>query len=442
MSKFFGLAWILIVPLWVHAIDREAFTFTKYDLDVRIEPEQQRLGVRGRMTLRNDSSSPQKSLSIQISSSLNWSSIQFEKQPVEFVSQTYTSDIDHTGALSEAIVVLPRAIAPKQSIDLDVGYEGVIPLDTTRLARIGVPVETAKHTDWDQISPTFTAVRGIGYVVWYPVATEAASLSDGDAVPEAQEKWEEREGSTEMKAVFAVSGSSGESQKLLCNAPSTGLEIEQIGMLSISKTQCDYLLRHSALFSIGNFASLDRPAVKIEYLPDHKAGADDYASAVDEVTPLITKWFGDHREGSGTKAELIDMTDSESASYESGNFLLMPLNVSDTKLLLAASQQTTHLFFPSPHFWIHGGLASYAQARLIEEKQDRGAAIKYLEGHRGGLLELEKTADARDQDSLTNSRDEFAVQLKAMYVWWMLRDMIGDEDLAAALHSYKAGDDS
>ena len=28
-----------------HAIDREAFTFTKYDLDVRIEPEQQRLAV-------------------------------------------------------------------------------------------------------------------------------------------------------------------------------------------------------------------------------------------------------------------------------------------------------------------------------------------------------------------------------------------------------------
>ena len=30
-----------------HAIDREAFTFTDYDLDVRIEPEQQRLAVRG-----------------------------------------------------------------------------------------------------------------------------------------------------------------------------------------------------------------------------------------------------------------------------------------------------------------------------------------------------------------------------------------------------------
>ena len=44
------------------AIDREAFTFTKYNLDVRIEPEQQRLAVRGKIALRNDSTSPQKNI--------------------------------------------------------------------------------------------------------------------------------------------------------------------------------------------------------------------------------------------------------------------------------------------------------------------------------------------------------------------------------------------
>ncbi len=50
------------------AIDREAFTFTKYDLDARIERDQQRLGVRGRLTLRNDSNAPQKIAVLQISS--------------------------------------------------------------------------------------------------------------------------------------------------------------------------------------------------------------------------------------------------------------------------------------------------------------------------------------------------------------------------------------
>ena len=159
-----------------HALDREAFTFTNYDLDVRIEPEQQRLAVRGKITLRNDSASPQKNLSLQISSSLDWRSIQVEGKPVQFVSQPYTSDIDHTGALSEAMVTLPREVSPKATVELEIGYEGIIPLDATRLTRIGVPGGVARHSDWDQIGKSFTAVRGIGYVAWYPVATEAANL--------------------------------------------------------------------------------------------------------------------------------------------------------------------------------------------------------------------------------------------------------------------------
>src|SRR5205085_4196607 len=98
------------------ALDREAFTFTNYDLDVRVEPEQQRLAVRGKLTLRNDSATPQKNLVLQISSSLNWRSIQLAGKPVQFVSQPYTSDIDHTGSLSEAVVTLPKEVMPKSTV--------------------------------------------------------------------------------------------------------------------------------------------------------------------------------------------------------------------------------------------------------------------------------------------------------------------------------------
>src|SRR6266513_235197 len=93
-------------------LDREAFTFTHYDLEVHIEPKQQRLGVRGKITLRNDSDSAQKSLVLQISSTLNWRSIQIEGKLAELLSQTYTSDIDHTAAFTEAIVNLTRPVVP------------------------------------------------------------------------------------------------------------------------------------------------------------------------------------------------------------------------------------------------------------------------------------------------------------------------------------------
>ena len=182
-----------------HAIDREAFTFTNYDLDVHIESEQQRLAVRGKITLRNDSASSQRNLTLQISSSLDWRSIQLDGKPVQFVSQPYTSDIDHTGALSEAIVTLPREVSAKGTVELEIGYEGIIPLDATRLTRIGVPEERARHSDWDQIGKSFTAVRGIGYVAWYPVATESANLSEGNSVFETVARWKARELQAEMK---------------------------------------------------------------------------------------------------------------------------------------------------------------------------------------------------------------------------------------------------
>src|SRR6266436_5372165 len=94
------------------SLDREAFTFTSYDLNVRVEPEQQRLGARGKITLRNDSATPQKVAVLQISSSLDWRSIRAGGKQLQFVSQPYASDVDHTGALSEAVVTLLEAVAP------------------------------------------------------------------------------------------------------------------------------------------------------------------------------------------------------------------------------------------------------------------------------------------------------------------------------------------
>ena len=103
------------------ALDREAFTITKYGLEIRLEPEQQRLGARGRITLRNDSAKPQNVAALQISSSMNWRAIRVGDKAVQFVSQRYESDIDHTGALSEVIVTLPTEIKPKNSVEVEIG---------------------------------------------------------------------------------------------------------------------------------------------------------------------------------------------------------------------------------------------------------------------------------------------------------------------------------
>lgn len=431
------------------ALDREAFTFTRYDLDATIDTSQQRLGMRGKITLRNDSDSPQRNVVLQISSSLHWVSIQVGGKAADFVTQTFTSDIDHTGALSEAILSLPKAVAPNETIEISIGYEGVIPQDTTRLARIGVPADVAKHSDWDQISATFTAVRGIGFVAWYPIATKAANMSEANTVSEAVGRFKAKVQGTEMDLEIRELGATPVGPPaVFCNGGVRLQSIEEMGQAHITEQRCTSRISDSGtpFLVIGNYQTLANEMYSIAYLPEHKTAADDYALALNQVGPSVSVWLGGHMAPNGTKAQVIDLPDSNAAPFQSGNTLLMPLAADETTMLLMAVQQAAQLDFPSPRPWINKGLARYMQGRYIEQEKERTGALRYLSSHRDPLIEMErhspeKGSPAGAARSLINSSDEFYVESKAMNVWWMLRELVGDTALTAALHNYKASDD-
>jgi hypothetical protein len=448
--RFCLLCFVFAYAVNAFSIDREAFTFTNYDLKVRIEPAQQRLGARGKITLRNDSRTPQKLAVLQISSSLSWRSINANGKALQFVSQPYTSDIDHTGSLSEAIVTLPETIPPKASIELEIAYEGVIMLDATRLTRIGAPEDEANSSDWDQISPQFTAVRGFGNVAWYPVATEAASLSEGKSLFEVEGRWREREIASTMHLQLAVPNDQGNTQEqapeLLVNATSCPVAHE---VQHEFVADCTYRLLASVVptFVIANYELVDRPAVAVHFLHGHDTAAANYADAAEKVIPLTTEWFGSPR----SKAQTADLSDPNAAPFESGSLLLTPLAGADPKLAaLAAALQLTHATFSSPWPWINEGLAHFAQALYLEQQKGRQTAITYMAAHRAALNTAEKvdeksTTAPRSEDeagrSLINTYDEELYRSKAMCVWWMLRNMVGDQALKKALASYHADQD-
>jgi Peptidase family M1 domain len=430
------------------SLDREAFTFTSYDLDVRLEPEQQRLGVRGKITLRNDSATPQKIAVLQISSSLSWRSITAGGKQLQFVSQPFISDIDHTGALSEAIVTLPEAIQPKGAVDLEIAYEGVIVLDATRLKRIGAPEVTAHSADWDQISAKFTAVRGAGYVTWYPIATEDASLTEGRSLPEVLGRWKAREAAAIMKLSFASPIVTGDATPpvVLCG----GEERHAVTLEGTAKfpwSQCSYqpLALSIPVFAAANYRTVDRPVIRVYNLSEHTAVAEVYADAAEKTSELIAEWFGPPR----TKAETADLGDSNAAPFENGPLLLTPLTSTDPKLAgLAAAHQLTHAAFFSPRPWINEGLAHFAQALYMEHVSGRLAALNYMGQHRSALNASEKdkpAAPPRSEDegnrSLINTYDEELYRSKAMCVWWMLRDLVGEAALKKALAAYRADED-
>jgi|ERR1700728_237489 len=438
------------------SLDREAFTFTSYDLNVRVESEQQRLGVRGKITLRNDSATPQKVAVLQISSSLAWRSIKAGDKLLAFVAQPYTSDIDHTGALSEAIVTLPDAVAPKGTVELEIAYEGVIVLDATRLTRIGTPEDVARASDWDQISTKFTAVRGVGYVAWYPIATEDADLTEGKNLFEVLGRWKAREANSKMHLHIDISRNDGERPpELIVNEASCRVIYEAMERAQMYSGDCMYqpLALVVPTFVMANYEVVDRAAVNVHYLNGHDSSAINYADAAEKAVLLITEWFGTPH----SKVTTADLLDPNAAPFESGSFLFTSLTNTDPKLAgLIAAHQLTHAAFASPRPWINEGLAHFAQALYLEQQTGRQSALDYIGSHRSALSAAESDSDKdkqttapRSEDevnrsstrSLINTYDEELYRSKAMCVWWMLRDMIGDRALKKALASYQPEQD-
>jgi len=424
------------------SLDREAFTITNYDLNVQIEPEQHRLGVRGKITLRNDSATPQKIAVLQISSSLDWRSISLGGKiggnPVQFVSQPYTSDIDHTGALSEAIVTLPLPVAPKGTIDLDIGYEGVIVLDATRLTRVGTPKEVAESTDWDQIDTKFTAVRGAGYVAWYPIATESANLSEGNDLFEVLSRWKVREASSEMSLVFE---STKKSAILFSGTPNgfviTREEgIEKVGAFSMIRPGMNV-----PTFAVADYKASDVKGVStIDSLTGSEASGASYAELLGSLDPLP-----DAR--GPRRLQVVELPDKAATPFFSQDVLLTPLkaNAEEDRLMLVYALARQRARSPRP--WIEEGLAHLAQILDIEHQHSRRAAVDYLDSHRSLLLESEKVLSPPEGSesrsaALIQMSDDLNAQSKAMWVWSMLRDMIGDVGINIVLFQYKELDDN
>lgn len=455
-------------------LDRNAFTFLKYNLEVRVDPAGEALAARGKILLRNDSASPQPELAMQISSSLEWRLVHINGKDVQYSTDEYVSDIDHTGQLSEVVIQLPAPVAPRATVEIEVGYSGQITRDATRLTTIGVPERTAGHTDWDHIGEPVTAMRGIGYVAWYPIAMNAALVSE-PTYPLALQGWKDRERDSSMDVSLCWVSDEHE-MTVIANGIFVGLNRHMLGATEEATTHAgcsQYSFRNLGwtvpAFAIGEFSVLSRPVIDTFYLADQGSFAQEYAAAAEKDLPLDTQWFGAPK----TKIQVVQLPDPGDAPYESGTLLITPLETTDPAALHERMMhQLVHASFPSPRPWIEEGLAHFGMA-LLRADQGRAAAVTYMDGFLPVLQAAEKpvedsgprrpagaaplpaqntgaaaapgrgveTSPDAAANSLINSPDEVMYRIKAMFVWWMLRDMVGDTALQSALSRYRPADD-
>ena len=442
------------------AVDREAFTITRYQLEVQVDRTTHVIAATGKVTVRNDSNQPQKLVTLQVSSTLAWNVVMLDGKPLQWLGDNYTSDIDHTGSLSEVIVTLPKEMASAAAVTLDVQYGGTLPPDTTRLTRTGVPADVAARNDWDEISDSFTAVRGLGYVAWYPVAIEAVSLNEGNAVFDAIARWKHRHDRSEFNASLVITEPA--LQPLVCiasNAAPSSCGVarelsEREGGAKVKEFSNSLHLvglgETVPTFSIANYVELTRPTITLLHIPDHTSLARDYAVAAEANEPMLHEWLTDPPE----PARVIELTDPNANPWQNGAVLFTPLREAPTatlQLLLLPAQVAAR--FHSPRAWIQDGLERFLQTVLVETRSGRHAALEYLDQYRGPLAQAEelthpkagastKSAASSDADNtLLNTNDELYLRGKGGFVFWMLRDMVDTGAMQRSIAAYRGAAD-
>jgi hypothetical protein len=424
---------------------RRAIVFTKYALDVRLETRDESLHARAIVTVRNESATALNAVPLQISSSLVWEGIDAESKPLRFAHHTVATDADHTGAMNEALVTLPSPLAPGGEQRLTVFYSGTMAPTTKRLTAIGMPPDIAEHADWDGIREEFTGLRGFGNVLWYPVTSVPVALGEGDRYFREIGVMKLRESSADVSMSVTEEFSGAAPTAAFLNGTPVAIEatpaandLPGIATAKLPETKLGFatptLFLARRTLETGNGLKL--------YARQTDAGAaQSYMTAASILNPQMTDWFG-----AKAKRDLsvLDPAAPEDAPFEERALQVMHIaNVDPKKLLGPMSHVLTHAYFASPRPWLQEGVAQFMGSVWTEHQDGREAAITEMDNQRGAL----SLAETSDPDSdpgqpLIAAHDPVFYRTKALYVFWMLRGIVGDGPLASALKQYDAAQDT
>lgn len=442
--------------------ERAALTFTAYDLDIHLMPKDQSLAVHARVTVRNDGRQPLAVLPLQLSYSLNFEDVALNGKRLPFAQQTLNSDADHTGQLHEAVVVLPQPLAPQAELTLDVDYSGKIAPSAIRLERLGAPDEVAARSDWDEISESFTGLRGFGDVVWYPVSSVPAALGDGNKLftEIGRQKLRQADAQVKMRVTEEFFGEPPtiavlDGHAIPLGAPSVEPTASFPGVITFSLppssqspfSQSPVSQSHMrqgfdalSLF-VAQRTAHQGDGLRVYSTTDDEPDVQGYLTAATMVEPLIKQWLGPKPKQPLT---ILDLPEADDAPFEQGAVLVTGMRSADPdKLTETVAHGLAHAWFQSPRPWLNEGVANFLATLWTEQRLGREAALERLEAVRGPLTLAEPASpgDGGGQD-LIHASDAIYYRGKATYVLWMLRDLAGDKPLAAALAAYDPAEDT
>jgi hypothetical protein len=425
---------------------RRAILFTKYALDVRLETRDATMHVRAIVRVKNESAAALDAIPLQISSSLRWEEIDADGKPLRFAHHTVATDADHTGAMHEALVTPAEPLASGSEQTLTVFYSGAVAPTAQRLTGIGTPPDVALHADWDGIREEFTGLRGFGNVLWYPVCNVPVALGESDRFFSeiGMAKLRESAAIVSMTVTEEFTGVAPTVAFLdgvpatVRATPAAGSDLPGIATAKLPPSVLGFatpsLFLARRTLESGN-------SVKLYARQSDAAATQSYMTAASILTPQMTEWFGAKAKG---ELNVLDPPEAEDRPFEERALLVTNIaNVDPKRLLGPMSHLLTHAYFPSPHPWLEEGAAQFMESLWTEHQEGREIAITQMDNQRGALSLAEPADPEKDPGQpLIAAHDPIFYRTKAAYVFWMLRDIVGDKSLAAALRQYNAAEDT
>jgi hypothetical protein len=429
--------------------EREAVTYTSFDIDVHLHPAAHQIAVRALLTVRNDGKTPLAHVPLQISSSLNWERIRLLGKDITFQVATLNSDADHTGQLHEAAVPLPQPLAPGADVQLDVTYSGSIAPSAQRLLAIGTPQDVALRSDWDQIDTAFTGLRGFGNVVWYPVSAVPVILGDGARLFDEIGEHKLRLSGARFRLRLAIEFPHGQpptvalinGQPAELNVTDSSLTDPEVAGIATAQLDTSTLGFEAPSLFVAIRKAHPGPNFTAWTLPDNEVAIDAWINAANDVTPFLQGWLGQRPRAQLT---LLDLPDPQDAPYETGALLATSLHEAPADQLDGIlAHALTHAWMQSPRAWLNEGVAHFMGTLWVEKQQGRDKALTALEAGRQALALAEPASPGESPGQpLNQAISPVYYRTKATYVFWMLRDIVSDATLSAALRAYDPAKDT
>ncbi|HEX7157487.1 MAG TPA: M1 family aminopeptidase [Edaphobacter sp.] len=424
--------------------ERSSLLITAWTLDLHLAPASSHLAAHAGFTVRNTGPAPLPRIALQLSSALHWDSISLRTSngihPLTFAQHLIDTAVDHTGQASETIITLPEPLAPNASVDLSAVYSGEITASTKRLERIGASPEDAAFADWDAITPSLTALRGFGNVLWYPVASAAALNNNQSSLGLARLRQStanfrlrlavEYQGEPPAAAYF-----SGRREVLHAVPEDAGaLATDATGIATADFPARPVGFRFPSLFVVPTHTTATDNML-IAAVSTHPDVLPSYNAASQLVRQLLAEWLGPN------PLEPLTLIDHEGQPFEDNALVIVPMQANDAAALAPAlTHSLTHAWFHSSLPWLNEGVPQFLTLLWIEHNNGRDAALSLLDRQINAVALAEpqiKDAGENTSQSLIDARDEVYYAAKSAAVLWMLRSLAGDAALKHTLALYR-----